>query len=527
MESSTVSVDEVDNTVRAVYAFDVDYSEQTHFKAQATVYYDKRWQDARSAILLLPTLADIPFDKLINTLVDEGYVVAVPDYAGKAVALPQSLSFASATGCRPHMDILEDSARKSPWYLWSKTARRAITLLFTLPLVDKDRIAVMGVGAGGHISWQVAAMDKRVKALVPICGGGYRWARNKPRFQNGNVPETEEESAFSTGVGAETYAKFITCPTFYLTTRMSQYCDVDRAGDILSFVKSENKKLAIMRSIDTQITGKALRAMLAWLRNCFAGRQTACMPAMSFEAADGELYLRLHTVKKASLIHVYFSSGEASPFARHWIKLQGLQQVGADEYTVHVPVYDPTALTVAYASITYGGDDLASTPVIGVIPQKLGATNVEIGNECSRIIFDGSMDPDIFSVKTGDAILDDALLSVEKGPFDIIGVRTSDGALLLCRSEREIASFARTSALHFDVYAPEARELVVKIFTVPDEKCYVARTKLLGGAFWQKVLLSSADFKSEEGRTLVKFTNAKVMSFVDAKGLIFNNFLWI
>ena len=39
--------------MRAAFAFDVDYSEQTHFKARVSVYYDKRWQDARSAALVL------------------------------------------------------------------------------------------------------------------------------------------------------------------------------------------------------------------------------------------------------------------------------------------------------------------------------------------------------------------------------------------------------------------------------------------------------------------------------------------
>lgn len=528
LNSVQLSCENDANAVHAEYAFDVDYSDQLGFTANMSVYYDSRWQDARSAVLLLPTLDDIPFGKLIRALLDEGYVVGVPDYAGiRGTEYPSALAFAAVAECRRHMDVLEGSARRSPWFVWSKLARRAISLLVTLPVVDRSRVAVMGVGAGGHIAWQVAAMDKRVKALVPICGGGYRWAKSKPRFTHGNVPETEQEIAFSTGVGAETYAKFVNCPTFYLTTRMSQYCDVDRAGDILAFVKSENKKLLIMRSVDTQITQKGLRSMLHWLRDCFAGQAGAPFPSMSFEAADGELYLRLNAMRDAKSAEVYISTGEASPFARHWIKLDGMQKVGEHEFTVHVPVYDPSALTIAYASLTFGDEDASSTPVICAIPQKMGATNIEEGNECSRIIYDNGMDTNIFSVKTDDCLLERGLLGVQKGPFDIDGVRVLDGSLLLCRSEREIASFARSSALHFDVYSPAARELVIKLYTVPDEKCYTARTKLAGGDFWQKILISSSDFKSDEGKTLAKFANTKIMSFTGAKGLIFNNFLWI
>lgn len=528
LESSTTFSDRDDNTVHAACVFDVDHSEQTHFKAQMDVYYDKRWQDARSAVLVLEALDDLPLDRLIARLLAEGYVVGVPDYAGKrGTAYPASLSFADKDGCRQRLDVLEGSARTSPWYVWSKLARRAITQLTALPVVDSESVAVMGIGIGGHISWQVAAMDRRVKALVPICGGGYRWAKDKPRFTGGNVPTTDEEIAYSTGVGAETYAKFVACPTFYLTTKMSQYCDVDRAGDILALVNSNNKKLLIMRSVDIQITEKGLRAVLTWLRSTLSGRGVAICPTMSFEAADGELYLRLQTVREPQKLQVYMSAGEASPFARHWIKLQGIQQVGAHEYTVHVPVYDPEALTVAYANLTYEGDDASSTPVISAIPAKLDAANVEIGNECSRIIYDNTMDSEIFSVKTDDVLLDAGLISKAKGPFDIEGISVREGSLLLCRSEREIASFARTSALHFDVYSPTARDLTIKIFTVPDEKCYSAHTKLTGGNFWQKILVSSAEFKSDEGHTLSKFANAKVILLYDVKDMIFNNFLWI
>ncbi len=528
LESSTIFAETDGNIVHSSFAFNVDHSEQISFAARMDVYFDNRWQDARSTVLLLPALDDIPLDNLISRLLLEGYAVGVADYSGKnGTDFPASLQFAKYSDCRPHMDILEGSARKSPWYVWSKIARRAITKLCELPVVDSQSVVVMGIGVGAHISWQVAAMDKRVKALVPICGGGYRWAKRKPRFESDNVPANEEEIAYSTGVGAETYAKFVTCPTFYLTTRMSQYCDVDRAGDILAFVKCENKKMLIMRSVDMQITEKALRAMLVWLRGSLAGQQNAVCPTMSFESADGELYLRLHTQHKAKHAQVYFSTGEASPFARHWIKLDGLQKVGTHEYTLHVPVYNPAALTVAYASLTYGDDDASSTPVIGVIPQQLGATNVEEGNECSRIIYDNSMDTDIFSVKTDDAVLASSLLGLATGPFDIDGVSVKDGALLLCRSEREITSFALTSTLHFDVYSPDRRELLIKLFTVPDEKCYMTRIQLVGGDFWQKIILYGSDFKSEEGRTLAKFANTKVMSFMDAHGLIFNNFLWI
>ena len=311
-----------------------------------------------------------------------------------------------------------------------------------------------------------------------------------------------------------------------MTSRMSEFCDVDRAGDILDLVKSPNKKLLIMRSVDMQITERALGAMLSWLRASFSGDKGSATPTISFEVVGDNLYLKTHTVHKAKEASVYISSGEPSPYARHWTKLANLQKVGVHEYTVKVPVVEPEQLLIAYATFQYEGDDASSTPVVCAIPSKLGIAATDPGAERSRIIYDSTMDADMFSIKTGDAILEDGVMCFETGPYQITGVTAKKGSLLLCRSEQEISSLTRMSALHFDAYSASPRELEVSIFT-PDQKKYTARTMLEGGEFWQKILLSSADFKTEEGRMLAKFSNAKVLTIYNANGVLFNNFLWI
>jgi len=48
-------------------------------------------------------------------------------------------------------------------------AIRAIDLLQELPYVDRERIGATGISGGGAISWFVAAIDKRVKAVAPVC----------------------------------------------------------------------------------------------------------------------------------------------------------------------------------------------------------------------------------------------------------------------------------------------------------------------------------------------------------------------
>lgn len=47
---------------------------------------------------------------------------------------------------------------------------RAIDYLQTLPEVDADRIGLTGRSGGGAYSWFIAALDQRVKAVVPVAG---------------------------------------------------------------------------------------------------------------------------------------------------------------------------------------------------------------------------------------------------------------------------------------------------------------------------------------------------------------------
>ena len=58
-------------------------------------------------------------------------------------------------------------------------------------------------------------------------------------------------------------------------------------------------------------------------------------------------------------------------------------------------------------------------------------------------------------------------------------------------------------------------------------KKYVALVDLKGGEFWEKIILKSSDFKSDNGKMLPEFSTAKILAITDAEGIIFNNFLWI
>ena len=535
LESSIISSENDENFVCSKQFFTADTTPSGKLRAYLEVYYDKRWADDRAAILILSKLETTNYKEFVKRIVQEGYVACVLDYAGSFpddslhTTFPQEYSYASFEEAEKHMFRIESDARHTPWYVWSMIARRAITLLSEHKLVDKDHIGVLGVSYGAHVAWQVAGTDSRVRALVAINGSGYLWTKGKPRFTSTNIPENDEERAFSTGVGAETYSRFVTCPTLFIGLAESARNDIDRVGDVMNGVKSHEKQLIISKG-DEQITSKEFAAMLVWLRANFAlSGAVAITPTISFEASDGELYVKVNSINTVSKRTLFVCYGEPQPYNRYWKSITDLQKIGNHEYTAHIPVINDKELLVAYATFEYNDGNIISTPVIGIVPEQLEVKPDDDPADVysSRIIYDGSMGLGNFTPKTQNLMIDERILHQEEGPFGIKGITTEEGDIALYRSAHEIAALSRTTSLHFDAYSPTERELEVVMTTFPGFKKYVATAYLKGGEFWQKILLDSADFKSDEGKTLGKFSDTKCLYIKDAHGVVFNNFLWV
>lgn len=534
LEITTVSSETTQNLVRSKQVFTAETTGAGKLRARCDLYYDDRWADARGALLVLPSLRNIKYEEELAAIVKEGYVACVLDYCGMDIdeprtTFPDDLSFASYPECEKHLDEIENSARNTPWFVWAKIARRAITMLQEFPIVEKNSIGILGLGTGAEIAWQVAGIDKRLRALVAINGGGYRWAIKAPRFTSGNVLSTDEQRAYSTGVGAETYARLVTCPTLYISSRSSVYNDIDRAADMLDLVKSQTKQMIVSNAGGEQITQREFNALLDWLRRHFTLDESPVLsPTIQFESAEGKLYVRINSQRKATTKKLFINYGEPNSAYRFWHCCDLKQKVGAHEYICNIPVYNEKELIVAYATFEYADKTLASTKVIGAIPENLDIKGGDDdGLRRSRIIYDGNMGLGAFCAETQNAMLADDNLCVKKGPFDISGISAKEGNITLCRNKREMDLLSQATALHIDVYSPTERELEIAVYTYPDIKKYTARVSLQGGEFWQKVLLEYTDFKSDEGRTLTKFANAKILSVIDVNGIILNNFLWI
>lgn len=533
LETSTVFSKERNDVISTGTFFTSENFSDGKVRAYINISYDRRWLDPRPAVLVLSKSSPIDgSNELLTDFIGAGCVVCAIDFNGSFegdyhTTFPESLSYCSQPECDKHLDHIEGSAKNSPWFQWSKIVRRAITLLEEHPLIDGDRIGVLGIGEGAQVAWQVAGMDSRVATLVAINGGGYLWRSGAHRFTMGNVPTTDEERAFSTGVGAETYARLVNCPTCYVVASNNTYADVDRAEALISLVPATAKTLMISRGTDEQITSNVYQALKKWLkRNLTHDTEPVAMPSLSFNAVDGNLYLVLNGDRPFTEQNIAISYGEPDPTQRFWTTLEDGQKTGENEFAYKVPVYNADELITAFASVSMEKVmELSCSPVIGTVPSKIGvkANTAPIGDD--RIIYTGNMGLGRFSSESDSVILDENNLSCQVGPFNIKGISVKTGRLVMYRSTREQFSSQRDAVLQFDSYSAEKKTVLFSAYV--DEEKYTATINLNGGECWQKISLSTADFKNQYGKHLSLFADGKKFTFDKCENVLFNNFLWL
>lgn len=147
--------------------YTVNYASFKNFTGYAFLYIPhKTTQKKVPGMLVLHSTGD-PGKRIVDgqtplenravarELAERGYVVIAPDYPSYGDLIDHDFStdgFASGTmlGIWNHM--------------------RSVDILHHLPMVDPDRIGVIGHSLGGHNALFVAAFDDRIKAVVSSCG---------------------------------------------------------------------------------------------------------------------------------------------------------------------------------------------------------------------------------------------------------------------------------------------------------------------------------------------------------------------
>ena len=116
----------------------------------------------------------------------------------------------------PHTIDPVPSPRNSNWWVLALAGTRAITFLERQPEVDPNRIGFTGFSMGGTITSMVA-IDKRLKAVVPMVGGAGHVDVDFPGLPGTGRPrDRNHPELYNKTVDARSYWPHVTCPVLFL-----------------------------------------------------------------------------------------------------------------------------------------------------------------------------------------------------------------------------------------------------------------------------------------------------------------------
>ena len=490
---------------------------------------NRNWNEKHPVVLFLANLSEkINLEEIKNLFVMKGYVVFFLDYAGfftqreTRTSFPDSLSYARFENTKNNLSYMGESARITPWFVWAKIVRRAITLIGEQNIADSEKINLVGYVHGAQLAWIVGAIDGRLHSVVPVMGCGYN-AYEKREISL----DSDEERAWVSGICPETYAHFISCPVVYATSTNSLFANIDKANEIMSGITSTTKFLSISPKTDKQLAKDCFEGLLKWADIAFNGEAPKMpSPVASFSVNGDSLSLVVDVRQNCDCIETFISYDNVPAPIRDWFSLE---QSSADGtvITYDVTPYDDTEKLYAFANVTYDGI-VVSTPVVTITKDKFSGVKVLPALvENNRIVYTNKKGIASFTPQTSSVIVDEDNLKLKAGPFGIKGVTVDSGYLSTNKLMKSEFAKDKTSILKIDFYSPAERDIRIQLYSIYSGASYVAKCSLKGGERWQKVLLSSSDFKSDDGKPLGVFSDTQITVFKNVAGVILNNIIWI
>lgn len=470
--------------------------------------------------------ADIP-----ERFLAKGYAVVTFDYTGiskdkeRYTLYPDSLKYGNLAFAGDALNSAKQGAENTCVFLWTRIARRVLSLITDFPGLDKDRIAGVSWGEGANILWQLAGIDGRLNAIVPILNCGWQEYSAYPKYL-GEPPFSEERLTYEITCSVQSYVKFVMAKTLVVCPTNSSVYSFDRVEDTLNRLPKDTQRYRIFsQGMRDSITLKALDAIFAWLNDIFNNKRLPVSPEISYALNEGKLDISIEsdaTYSDVVSAELHTAYGELNPALRSWHKISlGLGMDGK----AHTPVkvYDTTERIFLFAKIRYKNGSIVCSPQISLIPAELG--EIVTSPHPTRIIFERKMGASAFFLKTDENVVSDSIISLATGPLDIPGVSTSKGCLVLYNIG-DLHNNDDELVLQFDVYAPQPKTIKV-VITDSSFNEYSATINIDNVEEWTKVRLGLIDFKDKELIPLKLWQNVKILTFCDAEGALFNNILWV
>jgi dienelactone hydrolase len=275
-----------------------------------------------------------------------------------------------------------ESPRNSNWFVVLVAARRALTFMESQPEIDAERLGVYGHSMGGKLTTNLCAIDKRVKAAVPSCGGSGDVPMEVAEQVPGAIPSTDSPLLLAT-ISDNAYIPRITCPILWLSPTNDFHANLNHFAWTWRDVPDQLLRVSISPHLnhrhtdDHQLTQHLFFEQ--YLRHAFVN-PTAPQLAMSLSPTSGAPLLAVTVDASLSItaVQVYYSNDPHS-LTRFW-RSAPTQSNGA-QWTAECPISSISQPLFAYANVSY------ETPArYRDIAQSPGSGNSAVFTYSSRVL---------------------------------------------------------------------------------------------------------------------------------------------
>lgn len=402
------------------------------------------------------------------------------------------------------LDAVE-SPRNSPWFLCALAARRALTFLEQQPEVDADKLGVYGHSMGGKLT-VMTAVDERVKAAAPSCGGISDRVNTSPLFR--------------ATISDEVSLSQITCPIFFLSPSNDFH---GRIGDLPAATKEISSKawrITCSPHLNHRDTSEYEVATLLWfdqyLKDTFAF-PTVPKSILKLKTADGTPTFTVEpdATRPILSVDVFYTQQGKMPESRFdrentihrfWHHASATQTGNA--WTAKLPLHSADKPIWVYANVVYPLD----WPVSGV-GYYYGAYTAEAFNLSSLL---QTADPDQLKAAGVNATRQPSRL-IEKFEGDWekewFTYKPHEWARSTHKIYDEMYRAPKGAKLVLQVRVAEPNTLVIMI------DGHAAEVPIKGHGQWQEVVLSPSDFQNLNGKSLPDWNNIKQLRISAAERL--------
>ena len=458
----------------------------------------------------------------------QGFITMAVDMRGQVdhgrfTVYPTQLSYANSLDCTDDF-TLRNTAKETKWYEYGVSNMRAVTLLSNHKYVKG--VSVLTLGSGCRVGMMVLAKDTRVQNGAIVFGNlvdEYPFTHPKQytdlqllsmenvSLVDKQLSKKEHEQIWEMGIGPQSYLPFIQVPIYVVCGGNSVNIQISTLSKAFGRVNDKSKLLILPDAFD-YLPNYMVDSIAKWFKGKTSDAQ---MKLQVVDNGDRKLTVQVTTNCQMQDLELWYCR-DKNKKGKHWV-VAPLKAVEDNVYQGTLDLYEDNCQL--YALAVANGEVPVSTQLMEITT----GTQYDL---CHRkpLIFAGEEDFRFVPVNMVSDIWhgNEIELYKCKGYMGITGQKGSCFATFALSDSSNVSS---GGVLAFDICCDVKQNLtIVAIVNLGEQnQSYLAHVNLLGNGRWQRVILDSNDFHSQEKRTINIGNKVDMVIFSANEKFIINN----